>query len=429
MGQPVFRKRRKLTGAMDAELIGRAAELGRTALRENAAETDAADIFPARSVQAAREAGLLPLTVPQRYGGLEASLPTACRVIEELAVGCTATALILSMHWISLYYLGDWCLAPAEPDEARALEELRERVFTDVIADGALLASCYGEPGSGSNIFLPFTQAEPVADGWRVTGRKFGTLAEAASYLALHAVVTAGSQARSVVQFIVPTDTPGITIRRLSGLVGVRGAAPCAVEFESCLISERYRFLPPGWFGPTNEAYPYATLLVTSPYAGAARAAIEAATEFSRLRTLQGSAGPLAARPEVRAAIAQLAVDYEMARSLLYRAAESAVPSPGADVRVLNEAAKVGVTGMATRVCTAALQMSGARNLMRPSPLERLARDSLAGPLHPPTADQSLATIGGLLLGTPGAAGSDTAERPLEQPAPWWWAGRGDGRE
>ena len=292
MGQPVFRKRRKLTGAMDAELIGRAAELGRTALRENAAETDAVDIFPARSVQAVREAGLLPLTVPRRYGGLEASLPTACRVIEELAVGCTATALILSMHWISLYYLGDWCLALAQPDEARALEELRERVFADVVADGALLASCYGEPGSGSNIFLPFTQAEPVADGWRITGRKFGTLAEAASYLALHAVVTTGPQARSVVQFIVPADTPGITIRRLSGLVGVRGPAPCAVEFESCLIGERYRFLPPGWFGPTNEAYPYATLLVMSPYAGAARAAIEAATEFSRLRNAPGFSRP-----------------------------------------------------------------------------------------------------------------------------------------
>ena len=285
-----FSKRCELTTATDPELISKAAELGKTALRANAAETDAADLFPAQSVQAVKEAGLLPLTVPQRYGGHGASLPTACRVIEELAAGCTATALILSMHWISLYYLGDWCLAPTEPGEVSAFEELRERVFGDVIADGALVASCYGEPGSGSNIFMPFTQAQQAADGWLVTGRKFGTLADAASYLALHAVVTSGQHARSVIQFIVPADTPGITIRRMKGLVGVRGAAPCAVDLESCLIGEQYRFLPLGWFGPTNDAYPYATLLLTSPYAGAARAAIEAAIEFARSRTLQGSA-------------------------------------------------------------------------------------------------------------------------------------------
>lgn len=406
------------------ELVSRAREVGRTVLRANAAAVDAEDVFPAESIVAVRDAGLLPLTVPKRYGGHAATLPVACRVAEELAAGCTATSLILVMHWISLQYLGDWCREPTDPDEAELLEKLRQRVFADTVDNGALVASCYGEPGSGSNIFLPFTQAEPTVDGWILTGRKFGTLADAAAHLALHAVVASGPHAQSVIQFIVPADTPGIRITRMSGLVGVRGASPCAVEFEGCVVDQRYRFLPLDWFGPTNDAYPYATVLLACPYLGVARAAIEAASSYARTRITQGSDAPLAAQPDVRSAIAALVVDLEAARSLLYRAAAEAIPHPSADVRVLNEAAKIAVTSMATRVCTAALQMSGARNLIRPSPLERFVRDSLPGAIHPPTTAQSLATIGNLVLDP-----VDAAPKPhrLAPPAPWWWAG-GEGR-
>jgi alkylation response protein AidB-like acyl-CoA dehydrogenase len=404
------------------ELIGRAREISRTVLRENAAAVDAEDSFPARSIDAVRDAGLLPLTAPKSYGGHGASLPVVCRVADELAAGCVSTSLIMAMHWISLQYLGDWCREVDDPNEATLLEGLRELVFSDVAAGGALVASCYGEPGSGANIFTPFTQAEPTADGWRITGRKFGTLAEAASYLALHTVVTSGEHARSVVQFIVPAKTRGITVKRISGLIGVRGAAPCAVEFDGCIVGERFRFLPPGYFAPTNDTYPYATLLLSSPYLGAARAAVEAARTFARDRILQGSGIPLATRADVQSALAGLVIDLEAASSLLYRAAAEAVPDPGASVRILVEAAKVAVTGMSTRVCTGALQMSGARNLVRPSPLERLVRDSVAGPLHPPTTAQSLATIGSLLLGP---AGTPVEGDRLEPPAPWWWTSSG----
>lgn len=421
-----------MTDALEETLIARATEVSRTVLRANAEGVDETGEFPHASVDAIRVAGLLPLTAPGKYGGHEASLLTTCRVLEELGAGCASTALVMAMHWISLQYLGDWCLEPIESAEREQLAQLRDGVFGDVVSNGATVASCYGEPGSGPNVFLPFTRAEPGDGGWTVTGRKFGTLADVATYLACHAVVASGPQAGAVVQFIVPARTPGIrVVARMSRLAGVRGAAPCAVEFEDCLIADRHRFLPPGVFQPTNDAYPYATLLLAAPYVGVARASIAAAVAYARRRTVQGTDRPLAAHFDARRTVAELVVDFESARALLYRAAAEAVPNPPPGVRVLNEAARARVATMVTHVTTEALQMSGVRNLSRPSVLERLVRDSLAGAMHPPTTAQSLRLIGDLTLGAdPGEEFRTPALGPGERLAPaaaWWWDGGDQG--
>lgn len=415
-------------GLTDDELVVRAAEVSQLALWPNAAHVDETDEFPHSSVAAVRERGLLHLTVPRAYDGHQATLLTMCRVIEELGRGCTSTALVLVMHWISLLYLDEWCLDPGTDGERNRLEALRRQVFDDVVRRGATVASCYGEPGSGADIFLPFTRAEPGPRGWTVSGRKLGTLADVADYLAFHAVVTSGPDEGAVVQFIVPAGLPGVTIERTRGLVGVRGAAPSRIEFSRCFVRESSRFGPAGCFDPTNAAFPYATLLLAAPYVGLARAAVEVAGEHLRERTVQGAAGPLASYPDVQRTMAGLVVNLEAARSLLYRAAAEAVPHPGPAVRILNEAAKVTVADMVTRVAATALQMCGARALSRSMPLERLVRDSLAGALHPPTSAQALRFVGQLALGfdplAPDTEATAAARRRGGARSAEWWSGR-----
>jgi alkylation response protein AidB-like acyl-CoA dehydrogenase len=407
--------------ASDNELIDRAAEVAHEMLAKNAQLIDETGNFPYDSVAAIRQAGLIALTAPRRYGGQGASTFVACRVLEELATGCASTALIMAMHWISLQYLGDWCLQPVDTDEVNRLENLRHRVFAAVVQDGALIASCYGEPGSGPDIFSPFTQARPSPGGWILSGRKFGTLADAATFFAAHAVVTEGPDAGSVVQFIFPRETTGVRVTRLRGFVGVRGAAPCAVEFCDCVIADADRFLPPGMFAKVNDTYPYATLFLAAPYIGIARASIDALTTHVRHRTLQGSDRALASDHAVRRTVAQLVVELESARSLVYRAALEAVAVPDANIRILNEAAKIRVADMVSHVTVKALQISGARNLMQPSPLERCARDALACAIHPPTTDQALETIGRLALGEATTTRALAPDSKFAEPSPWWW--------
>ena len=404
------------------KLISTAKELGRGPLAQLAAQWDHESTFPAESVRAVIDAGLLPLAVPVQYGGLGASLPVICRVVEELGAGCVSTALVLVMHWTSLLYLGDWCETPDEAEEARQLDALRKCVFTDVLEKGALVANCYGEPGSGANIFLPFTQAEPAEGGWRITGRKLGTLAAAASYLQLHAVVSQGESAGKIIQFVLPADLPGLSMEPLSGFVGVRGAAPSRVIIENCFVPERYRFGAIGLFLRANAMYPYSTLILAAPYLGLAQAAIEYARDHIKRRKIQGFERSLAEFPQTQRTMAELVVEVEAARAMLQRAAAEAVPNPPSHVRILNEAAKIIVGEMVVRVTTRALQMCGTRMLMQAFPLERYVRDALAGALHPPTTPEAFNLIGQLFLGLDPFAVQEqivakvkTDERPLPE--------------
>lgn len=155
--------------AADPVLLAR--KISKDALQPHAAEVDEADVFPRDSLAAVRDSGLLRLGVPSKYGGQPVSLLTLCRVLEELGAGCVSTALALAMHWISVLYLDTWFVEPADQAERDQLAALRDKVFGDVVRCGATVASCYGEPGSGASIFLPFSRAEPTEAGWVLTGR------------------------------------------------------------------------------------------------------------------------------------------------------------------------------------------------------------------------------------------------------------------
>src|ERR1700685_455152 len=71
-------------------------------LAERAAEHDRDGSFPFENFQLLREHGLLGLTVPRKFGGAEAELGTAARVVREVAYAEPATALILTMQYCFL---------------------------------------------------------------------------------------------------------------------------------------------------------------------------------------------------------------------------------------------------------------------------------------------------------------------------------------
>lgn len=215
----------------------------------------------------------------------------------------------------------------------------------------------------------------------------------------------------------------------MSGFVGVRGATPNRVEFDDCLVPEDFRFGPLDCFAATNAAFPYATLLLAAPYVGLAASAVATCRDHLLARTVQGAARSLAYHPDSQRTVAELVIDLESARSMLYRAAAEAVPHPGSDVRILNECAKVAVAAMVTRVTVGALQACGARALSAATPLQRFVRDALACALHPPTSPESLALIGRLIFGL--APPETQAEELVEArcrggsgPGDWWPATR-----
>ncbi len=384
-----------------ASCLNTARSLASGPLKELAPEWDRDGQFPTSALRLLSDAGITSLTIPTRYGGVGAELPLVCKVLEAIGEGCINTGIILTMHLMSLQYLGGWADEIEEQDEKDVLWSLQKRIFDDVVRNGALVANCYGEPGSGANVFQPFTQARRVDGLWVINGVKFGTLADHASHIQFHArIVGSGSNDDdNVIQFIVPTSLPGIRVEKLPMLVGVRAAAPRRVIFSDCRVEEAFRFGPIGYFWRANRRYPYATVLIAAPYLGLAQAALTVAVEHLKGRRQQGSASPVSSYVELQFLVGRLAVQLEAARSLLYRAAQEAVADPGVQTRVLNDAAKCAVADAAKTIAVEALQLCGTRMLMTSAPAERHLRNSLAAALHPPTSVEAFTTIGRLVLG------------------------------
>jgi len=106
---------------------------------------------------------------------------------------------------------------------------------------------------------------------------------------------------------------------------------------------------------------------------GMARRAMSEAVAHVRARVQFGA--PLATQPLVQAHLADMAVDLDAARLLVYRAAAAKdAPDPGGTARVAVSIAKLGATEAAQRVIDRAVQLTGGRGVMAGAVVEHLYR-------------------------------------------------------
>src|SRR5262249_1200688 len=121
--------------------------------------------FPHDDFNDLREAGLLTLCVPARYGGLGAGFETYCLVAEQIARGNASTALMYNMHCTTLLMMGDIAdQMTLTPDAQAAHERRRAALFREVVERGAVHAQPHSEPVELGD-----------ADQLKVGGRRFGT--------------------------------------------------------------------------------------------------------------------------------------------------------------------------------------------------------------------------------------------------------------
>jgi alkylation response protein AidB-like acyl-CoA dehydrogenase len=121
--------------------------------------------FPFDALARLHAAGLMGLTVSRALGGAEAPLSHCLSLVEAVAQGCPATALVFTMQLIHQRVLAHSRTWPAA---------LRDKVGRDAVENGALLNALRVEPGLGSPSRggLPETTASRAPGGWVLNGRK-----------------------------------------------------------------------------------------------------------------------------------------------------------------------------------------------------------------------------------------------------------------
>jgi alkylation response protein AidB-like acyl-CoA dehydrogenase len=355
-------------------IVERVAALGPT-FAQRAVDHDREATFPTRNWDDLRHAGLLGICIPEADGGLGADFVTYALASAELARWCAATALTFNMHVATTLLVGqiadDLELTAAE----RELLHQRRQVLRRGIVDQGLIHSQPFSEGLDPGALRGFaTKAEPVAGGYRISGRKiFASLSGAADIHNIVCTVPGDDRIRFVG---VPADSPGLSIEGDWDPLGMRATDSRTLVLDGVFVPEANEWVPPGSFDQAARRWPCFYLTLSFSYLGLMQGVLDRTAAY-----LRGDEGPSARRehPIKQQGWAQMNLIYEQARALLHTVLAECGPDPSP--AALRRAWTSMVTTMegAPQVAALALRVCGGRSLLRPSYLEQAYRDARSG--------------------------------------------------
>jgi alkylation response protein AidB-like acyl-CoA dehydrogenase len=370
------------------ELVQRVAELSRTCFASRAAGYDAEAVFPVENFRDLHTLGLLGLTVPRAYGGLGVDPLTYVLCLQEIAKGCSATALTFNMHATVMTIV-----------DALANEDQKWRIFGEVVEKGKLVASLGSEPGSSfRDVYVVRTRFEPVEHGYRVKGVKhFCSIGGAADlYTVIGLIEGMRSAHDGLLCAMIRRETGGVTVEPTWNSVGMRATRSDTIRFDA-MVQESDVLGGPGDYlkvDLTGFGLGYAAV-----YLGIAEAAFECILEHVRTTVLKPATEPMSHHPLIQRSIGEMATSLRAGRLFVAEAARLKASGDRPAAALAINQAKYFCAELGTSVTQQAMRLAGGRGILKDLPLERLHRDSLAGPVMPPANDRCLETIGKLLCG------------------------------
>ena len=355
-------------------------------LAPQAARWDREHHFPREELRALGEMGAMGVVVPEAYGGAGMDYLSLALTLEEIGAGDGATSTVVSVQ--NSVVCG--------PIHAFGDDAQRERFLVPLARGERLGCFCLTEPQVGSDAAAIATRAERHGDHYVLNGvKQFITTGANADVAVVFAVTDRAAGKRGISAFIVETSAPGYRVARVEEKLGQRASDTAQIAFEDCRVPVANRL------GGEGQGYRIALanleagrIGIASQAVGMARAAFEAALAYARERTAFGK--PIAEHQAVNFRLADMAVEIEAARQLVWHAA--ALRDAGEPCLKEASMAKLFATEMAERVCSAAIQVHGGYGYVTDFPVERIYRDVRVCQIYEGTSDIQRLVIGRRLL-------------------------------
>ena len=350
----------------------RAREFAEGHVRQRAAQVDRSEAYPWDTVEKMVEAGFFGMTIPKTYGGQGCTYLDSVVLIEEIAKVCGVTGRIAveaNMGAISAIM-------------AYGSEE-QKKLAADLVLAGDKPAICITEPTAGSAATEMTTRADKRGNGYVLNGSKHWITGGGVSQLHLifARVFGADGQEQGIGGFIALRDqTEGLRIGRREPTMGLRGIPEAEIFFEDMELPPANLVLPPRGlhkgFADLMTAYNSQRVGAGTVAFGLALGAYEQALSYATEREQFGR--PIAEFQGLQWMLADMSIQLEAARGLLYRAASSAQDGTGSGFpdALLAAQAKVYASEMAIKVTNDALQVFGAKGYSRDTGIERIVRDA-----------------------------------------------------
>ncbi|WP_228045695.1 acyl-CoA dehydrogenase family protein, partial [Tolypothrix sp. LEGE 11397] len=351
--------------------------------------------FPFENFTALQQGQLLNLTVPKEFGGQALGYAAVSRVIETIASGDAATALVLTMHY----------LQHANASRSRRWpDEIYQRLCRESVAGIALLNAARVEPelGTPARGGLPATTAQQTPDGWLLSGHKiYTTGSPILSYFVVWARTTEPEP--RVGNFLVPRDVPGVRIAETWDHLGMRATGSHDLILENVLIPLEYALdIRPlsAWSLPDPVQLAGNSLWLSALYQGVAKAARDWLVGYLNERSPSNLGASLATLPRFQTAMGEIEALLYASDRLIYGLAND-IDRAEYDNTVALQAHSVKylTTNNAIRAVETGLELIGNPGLSRHNPLERHYRDVLCSRIHTPQNDAICMSLGKRALG------------------------------
>lgn len=332
-------------------------------MRPKAAYYDREEKFPEEVMQKAFEAGFLTCNVPVEYGGGGLSDLEMAIISEELAWGCAGmytTMMANSLAFTPIILFGN--------------EEQKKKFLTPFSQKMAFASYCLTEREAGSDTSAIKTVARKDGSDYVINGSKcFITNGGVASLYVVFANAAPEKGARGISAFLVPRETPGVTIGKIEDKMGHRASNTAEIFFEDVRVPAENIIGRVGQgFLIAMRTFDRTRSAVGAAGVGVARAALEYAVDYAKTRVQFGQ--PIATFQATAFKIAQMAMEIEAARLLVWKAAW--MVDKGLPCGLNSAMAKCFGSDLAMWASLEALQILGGYGYMKDYPVEKLVRDA-----------------------------------------------------
>jgi butyryl-CoA dehydrogenase len=363
-----------------------ARDLATREIAPQAAEIDKSHQFPRRLFGRLGELGLLGIMVPEAWGGAGMDTLSYAIALEEISRACASTGVAMSVQ-------SSLVEAPILKDGTDAQ---KSRWLPDLAAGRKIGCFALSEPEAGSDAKAQKTRAVRDGNGWLLNGTKnFITNAPVADVAIVMAATDPAQGSRGITAFLVPMNTPGLTVGPPDDKLGICGAPSAQVFLADCALGDDARLGEVGGgFKIAMRSLDGGRIGIAAQALGIARAAFEDATRYALERKTFGQ--PIAEHQAIQFKLADMRTEIDAARMLLWRAAvkKDAGGAYGTDAAM----AKLFASEVANRAAKEGVQIFGGYGYLRDYPAERHFRDAKITEIYEGTSEIQRIVIASALL-------------------------------
>lgn len=309
------------------------------------------------------ELGYLGICLPEEYGGSGAPLMDALVVLEEIA----------KVNRPAAFQVFEANTGPARHLAFLGTPEQKAEVLPKVVTGDATVAVAISEPDAGSGATDMTTSVKRVGDDLVLNGTKRWISGGGhADYYLVYCRFDDIPASAGIGAVLVPADAEGLTFGAQEKLMGFRGIPSSDLYFDDVRLGQDALVLGPGNFRQLFTNFSIERLGNATMSLAIGQAALDKTLDYVTVRTQFGK--PIVEFQSVQTQLADMILQVEAARLLIYRAARTAgtgMPDP-LEVSV----AKCTANEMAKRVTDLAIQLHGGNGYTEEYGLERLHRDS-----------------------------------------------------